>query len=48
MNFNKFIKIRLTIEENGVGIKDASKLFSDYATLEEHRDMNLNGTGLGL
>lgn len=46
----KFIKVQMTIEDNGVGIsqQNIGKLFSNYARLEEHQEMNAKGTGLGL
>jgi signal transduction histidine kinase len=38
------------IEDNGVGISEEnrSKLFQDFAKLDEHEQLNRKGTGLGL
>lgn len=46
----KFIKINLIIEDNGVGISinNIKKLFTDFTKLKENADMNDKGTGLGL
>ena len=46
----KFIKIRMEIMDNGVGIKkeNLNKLFMDFSRLDEHQKMNAQGTGLGL
>ena len=46
----KYIKMRMSIEDNGVGIsaENQKKLFTDYTRLEEHQSMNAKGTGLGL
>lgn len=46
----KFIKLRIVIEDNGVGIKkeNLGKIFQDYSRLEEHEEMNAKGTGLGM
>lgn len=46
----KYIKMRLTIDDNGVGISatNQKKLFSNYQRLEEHMALNPKGTGLGL
>jgi two-component system sensor histidine kinase EvgS len=46
----KYIKLEIVIEDNGVGISEEnkSKLFQDFAMLEEHEQLNRKGTGLGL
>ena len=46
----KFIKMRIVIEDNGVGIKkeNLGKIFEDYSRLDEHEEMNAKGTGLGM
>lgn len=46
----KYIKMRLTIDDNGVGISvpNQKRLFSNYMRLEEHQALNAKGTGLGL
>lgn len=46
----KYIKLKMTIEDNGVGISNANlkKLFTNYTSLDEHKKMNAKGTGLGL
>lgn len=46
----KYIKMQMTIEDSGVGISktNISKLFGNYARLDEHQTMNHKGTGLGL
>ena len=46
----KYIKLSITIEDNGVGIssENQDKLFTDYSMLDEHQNMNSSGTGLGL
>ena len=46
----KYIKFKITIEDNGVGIsqQNVSRLFKDYKRLEEHDKLNAKGTGLGL
>lgn len=46
----KYIKMRMTIEDNGVGIaeQNLNKLFTDYSCLKEHSKLNAKGTGLGL
>ena len=50
MDSCRFIKLKLIVEDNGVGIKkeNLSRLFKDYNRLDEHKDMNAKGTGLGL
>ena len=47
---SKYIKLRMTIEDNGVGISkdNQSKLFQDFTRLNEHTSLNFQGTGLGL
>ena len=49
-DIHKFIKIRLVVEDSGVGIKkeNLSKVFGDYSRLDEHQKMNAKGTGLGM
>jgi K+-sensing histidine kinase KdpD len=49
-DIEKFIKLKITIEDNGAGIKkeNIDKLFTDFTKLNEHKQMNLKGTGLGL
>ena len=49
-DIEKFIKLKITIEDNGAGIKkeNIDKLFTDFTKLNEHIQMNLKGTGLGL
>ena len=44
------IKLKLVIEDNGVGIKkeNLGKIFKDYSRLDEHQGMNAKGTGLGM
>lgn len=46
----KYIKMKMSIEDNGVGISktNIAKLFGNYSRLEEHQAMNHKGTGLGL
>ena len=46
----KYIKIRIDIQDTGVGIKkeNLSKLFMDFGKLDEHSKINAQGTGLGL
>ena len=46
----KYIKLRIEIEDTGVGIKkeNLKKLFMDFGKLDEHSKMNSQGTGLGL
>ena len=41
-DLQKSIKLRLTIEDSGVGIKkeNLDKIFKDYSMLEEHQEMN--------
>ena len=47
---NKYIKLQIKIEDNGVGISEENlqKLFMDYTRLDEHQMINAKGTGLGL
>ena len=49
-DITKFIKLKITIEDNGAGIskENIDKLFTDFYKLNEHKKMNLKGTGLGL
>lgn len=44
------IKIGLEVQDEGVGIEpeNISKLFVDFAKLNEHSQINHSGTGLGL
>ena len=46
----KYIKLRITIEDNGVGIsqQNQQKLFNKYSRVQETQSMNHKGTGLGL
>lgn len=46
----KYIKILLTIEDDGIGIskENLKKLFTDFTRLKEHEHLNAKGTGLGL
>lgn len=46
----KYIKMKLTIEDSGIGISKQNqlKLFKNYGRLKEHESMNAKGTGLGL
>ena len=47
---DKYIKVRITIQDNGVGIspENMKKLFCNYGKLAEHDSINPSGTGLGL
>ena len=46
----KYLKLLIVVEDTGVGIskENQTKIFKDYARLEEHQSMNAKGTGLGL
>ena len=46
----QFVKIKLDIQDNGVGISpdNLKKLFTNFSKLEEHSKSNKTGTGLGL
>ena len=50
LEVDKWVKMQLIIEDNGVGISDENidKLFKDYGRLKEHQRLNNRGTGLGL
>ena len=43
-------KLEIKVIDNGIGIKeeDAMKIFKPYTTLQEAKDMNAAGAGLGL
>ncbi|MBQ9199132.1 MAG: response regulator [Lachnospiraceae bacterium] len=43
-------RLRFTVSDTGIGIKeeDISKLFSEYERIEEERNRNIEGTGLGM
>lgn len=45
-----YIKFQIRIHDNGQGIspENLSKLFMNFAKLEEHAEKNKQGTGLGL
>ncbi len=47
---DKKIKLRFTVEDTGIGMKqeDMDKLFSPYSRIEEGRNRNIEGTGLGM
>lgn len=49
-NDNEFCDILVKIKDTGIGIKpeDLKVLFSEYARLEEKRNRNIEGTGLGM
>jgi signal transduction histidine kinase/CheY-like chemotaxis protein len=44
------IKLTFTIQDTGIGIRenDIPKLFSDFARIDQRRNKNIEGTGLGL
>ena len=44
------IKLKFTVEDTGIGMKqeDMDKLFSPYSRIEEDRNRNIEGTGLGM
>ena len=46
----KNIMLEISIQDTGAGIskENLGKLFTDFAKLNEHKQMNAKGTGLGL
>lgn len=46
----KNILLEIAIQDTGAGIskENIDKLFTDFAKLNEHKQMNEKGTGLGL
>ena len=44
------IKLKVAVKDTGIGIKkeDMSKLFSEFDRIEEERNRNIEGTGLGM
>ncbi|MBR4724617.1 MAG: response regulator [Lachnospiraceae bacterium] len=44
------IKLNVSVEDTGIGIKeeDLNKLFSEFERIEEKRNRNIEGTGLGM
>ncbi len=44
------LKLRVSVEDTGIGIKeeDIDKLFESFTRLEETRNRNIEGTGLGM
>ncbi len=47
---NDIIRLRVSVKDTGIGIKkeDMSKLFSQFDRIEEKRNRNIEGTGLGM
>ncbi|MBR6485265.1 MAG: response regulator [Lachnospiraceae bacterium] len=47
---DEHIKLRITVKDTGIGIKeeDIDKLFESFTRLEEKRNRNIEGTGLGM
>ena len=47
---DKQIMLKIDVKDTGIGIKeeDMGKLFSSFARIEEKRNRNIEGTGLGL
>ena len=47
---NDIIRLRISVKDTGIGIKqeDMSKLFSKFDRIEEERNRNIEGTGLGM
>ena len=45
-----YVLLNVTVEDTGIGIKkeDMSKLFSEFERIEEERNRNVEGTGLGM
>ncbi|MBQ7925112.1 MAG: response regulator [Lachnospiraceae bacterium] len=45
-----YIYLKVTVKDTGIGIKeeDLGKLFESFARLEEKRNRNIEGTGLGM
>ena len=48
--YEESVKLRFAVADTGIGIKeeDISKLFSEYERIEEERNRNIEGTGLGM
>ena len=46
----KYILLSFTVSDTGIGMKaeDMNKLFSPYSRLDEERNRNIEGTGLGM
>lgn len=46
----KNVSLRISVEDTGIGIKeeDFAKLFSEFERIEENRNRNIEGTGLGI
>ena len=44
------INLRIDVKDSGIGIqkKDMENLFQNFTRLEEHKNRNIEGTGLGL
>lgn len=44
------VRLHFSVRDTGIGIKeeDLSKLFSEFERIEEHRNRNVEGTGLGM
>lgn len=44
------VKLRICVKDTGIGIKeeDLNKLYEDYVRIEESRNKNIEGTGLGM
>ena len=44
------IRLKVSVKDTGIGIKkeDMSKLFSEFDRIEEERNRNIEGTGLGM
>ena len=47
---NNEIALKVSVSDTGIGIKqeDLNKLFSPFERIEEHRNKNIEGTGLGM
>lgn len=50
MDYEEFYYLKITVEDTGIGIKehDISNLFKLFGKLEDEKDMNRGGCGLGL
>lgn len=50
MRKGSYVVIRFSIKDTGIGIKaeDSSKIFAKYERIEESRNHNVEGTGLGM
>lgn len=48
--FGDMVRLRYEIEDTGIGIKeeDLPKLFAEFERIEENRNRNIEGTGLGM